>query len=90
MEVRNLRAYLANIGMQMKDFAKLVDCHPTYLSHIVTGRRMAGNRLAKDIRQATNGIISLPIAPKKYRKTEHQQQDSNEYAIAGESGASGI
>ncbi len=74
MQVENLRSYLANIKMTVKDFAKMLECDAKYLSLIASGKRPVGKRLARDIHQATNGVISLPIAKKK-EKTNNKQQD---------------
>lgn len=65
MEVTNLKAYLANIGMKLKDFCQIIECDDKYMSHIVNGRKRAGHRLAKDVREATSGLINLETRVRK-------------------------
>lgn len=64
MIVTNLRSYLAEVGMSMKEFSQLVDCHHTYLAQIAKGTKTAGRRLARDIEKATDGIIKLKTRPR--------------------------
>jgi hypothetical protein len=72
MEVRNLRAYLANIGVTLKDFAEAVECHPHHLSSIINGRFTAGHRLARDIFQATDGVVQVPTKKRKPRRKANE------------------
>lgn len=65
MEVMNLRAYLANIGMSIQDFCKIIDCNRAYLSRIINGKDIPGHRLARDIENATNGIVKIECKPRK-------------------------
>lgn len=78
MEVENLRAYLANINMTLKDFSLIIECDYRYLCTVASGKKRIGKRLARDIRQATDGIINLPVSPKKPPKNnsceQHQEQ----------------
>jgi len=74
MEVENLKAYLANINMTVKDFCEILECDNKHLSRIMNGKQSPGKRLAKDIRLATNGIIDLKVSPRKKEKKEQQQQ----------------
>ncbi|MFA7192409.1 MAG: helix-turn-helix transcriptional regulator [Candidatus Paceibacterota bacterium] len=80
MEITNLKAYLCQINMTVKDFSKMIDYNPTYLSHILNGRVLAGHRLARDIDRATNGVVKLKAAPRKRdlkrMEAEKQQQES--------------
>ena len=55
----NLKSYLANIKMTIKDFSALMDVNPNYLSSIINGHAKAGNRLARDIEKATNGTVKV-------------------------------
>ena len=64
----NLKAYLANVGMTMTEFCKKINCQRTYLSTICSGKAYAGRRLAKDIFEATNGMIRLATRPRKEKK----------------------
>lgn len=76
MQVENLKAWLANIGMTLKDFCEIIDCDKKYLSKIMNGHRNAGHRLAKDIREATAGVIILKtrVRKKDQEKDQEQQQ----------------
>jgi hypothetical protein len=79
MEINNLKAYLANIGMTMKDFCEEIDCCHTYMSAVVNGRAVAGHRLAKDIYDATDGTINLRTRLRKRHQKGNkcQNQDQN-------------
>jgi DNA-binding XRE family transcriptional regulator len=73
MELK-LKAYLANIGMTLKEFAVLVDANPHYLSMISGGKIKPSRRLAKEIEAATHGNVKIEASKKVVgglrRKTE--------------------
>ncbi len=73
MEVTNLKAYLANIGMSLKDFCEIIECDDKHMSHVMNGKKRAGHRLAKDVRQATSGLINLET---RWRKLDQKRQDA--------------
>jgi len=74
MEITNLKAYLAEIGMTIKEFCEVIECNDKYLSRLIHGKKRAGRRLAKDIYQATSGTIKLKTRPHhQYKKKEQQQ-----------------
>jgi len=68
MEVNNLKSYLANIGMTHRAFCEKIDCNEAYLSSIINGGVKAGRRLAKDVFEATDGLIVLPTKPRRKMK----------------------
>jgi transcriptional regulator with XRE-family HTH domain len=80
MQVQNLKAYLANINMSIKDFCVIIDCDPKYIARIINGKSYPSKRLSKDIRIATGGIIDLPTRPKKI-KEQQQKEKSPLFAI---------
>ena len=80
MQIDNLRAYLANIGMSFVDFGVILDTHPGHLSRVASGRVYAGKRLAKDISQATGGIINLPTRPNRRKRTDLKKQEQQQPA----------
>jgi hypothetical protein len=55
----NLKEYLANINMTLRDFCKLVDCNYYYLSSVSRGTARAGKRLAKEVENMTDGRVRL-------------------------------
>lgn len=65
-----LKAYLANSDIKIIDFAKKIGVSPNYLSVIMSGKAFPGKRLARDICEATGGIVKLPI------RQEQQQQEN--------------
>jgi len=67
MEVNNLKAYLANIGMTMKDFAEIIEADASYLTSVANYRKFAGKRLAKDIYEMTDGVVVVMTRPKKQK-----------------------
>jgi len=80
MQVTNLKAYLANIGISLKDFCEIIDCDIKHMSKVMHGKRLAGHRLAKDVRQATSGLIHLNTRVRKRDQKRNQQQE--QYACA--------
>ncbi len=76
MEVRNLKAYLANIGMTLKDFCEIIDCDDKHMSKIMNGHKNAGHRLAKDVRLATDGLINLKT---RIRKRDLKRQNRSSF-----------
>ena len=79
MMVENLKAYLANIGMSLKDFCEIVDCDDKHLSKIMNGHKNAGHRLAKDIKEATSGLITLTTRIRK-RDIRRQQKEQDKHS----------
>lgn len=82
MQVENLKSYLANIGMTLKDFCELIDCDDKHMSNIIHGKKMASHRLAKDVKEATSGLISLPTRPRKRDLKRQQAQNHQQHACA--------
>lgn len=73
MEVRNLKAFLANKGMTVKEFANVVDVDFKYMSSIASGSRIPSRRLARDIELATDGVIKYQPRQRKSEKKEEPQ-----------------
>lgn len=71
MEVKNLKAYLANINMTIKKFCEIIDCDDKYLSRIIHEKVTPGKRLARDVYHATNGVITLKTRKKKSELQEN-------------------
>jgi len=78
MEVSNLKSYLANIDMTLKDFCEIIDADDKHMSKLMHGKANASHRLAKDVRQATGGLIELKVRLRKkdIRKQEQQQKQA--------------
>jgi hypothetical protein len=75
----NLKAYLANINMTLKDFGAYIEVDPRYLSSISKGRLLPGPRLARDIEKATDGVVTFDLS-KKRRQGRPRKQPSQETA----------
>lgn len=54
-----LKAYLAEEGLTMKEFAELLGVHEKYISVIANGRIMPGKRLKRDIESMTGDKVKL-------------------------------
>lgn len=80
MKVENLKAYLANINMTLKDFCEIIDCDDKHMSKVMHGHKMAGHRLAKDVKEVTGGLIALNTRMRKrdIRKQQKQQQEQQQ------------
>ena len=75
MEVKNLRAYLANVDMSLKEFAKKIDCNYPHLSRILSGYSYPSRGLSRDIYEATGGIIKIPTKKEVEKKMKEETQD---------------
>ncbi len=78
MEVSNLKSYLANIDMTLKDFCEIIDCDDKHMSKLMHGRANASHRLAKDVREATDGLIHLKVRDRKKDQRKREQQQKQE------------
>ncbi len=79
MEVQNLKAYLANVGMTMQQLSEKVECNTRYLTRLATGELTPSKRLARDIYQATGGVVKLKTK-RDYAndsKTDHNDSQNN-------------
>jgi len=76
MQVTHLRSYLAQVGMTMKEFAEKIQCSRTYVSKLASGEVYASPRLAKDILEATGGLIK--VATKKDAQKKMKEETQNE------------
>lgn len=77
MEVQNLKSYLANVGMTMKQFGDLINYNPHYIRQVAIGKITPSFRMARDIRNATNGIVDLQAQTKKSQKNESENNDNH-------------
>jgi len=57
-----LKAYLANIGMTLKEFGEIVESNPHYLSQISSGQVKPSKKLARRIEKATEGNVKVEIS----------------------------
>ncbi len=55
----NLKVYLAEKQLSVKNFAKIVGVHPNYISRIIPGKVTPSARLARDIEQETGGKVKI-------------------------------
>lgn len=81
MQVTNLKAFLANIEMTLKEFSEIVDVAPAYLSRVLNGKVIPGRRLARDIERATSGTIVLKTRVRKKDQKSQDSQDEQNYTI---------
>jgi hypothetical protein len=82
MEVKNLKAYLANVGMKTKDFAELIDCDPVYLCHVMRGNCTVSRRFARDVSLATDGVITLKTRQRKRHLKKENAQPEQQQSVA--------
>ena len=66
----NLRMYLAEQNLKVKDFSKLVGCNENYLSRISHNRILPSKRLAKEIERVTEGKVKIAHTLKKSEKCQ--------------------
>ncbi len=77
MDKLNLKAYLANVGMTMTEFGNKINYDRTYLSMVSSGKVLPGRKLARQIFDATNGIVHLQTKTKKSEQNNQQEQKQN-------------
>jgi transcriptional regulator with XRE-family HTH domain len=65
MQVTNLRSYLAEKNMTLKEFAKKLDYTYVYVSRVASGKVKPSSRMIRDINKLTDGIIDINITPKQ-------------------------
>lgn len=81
MKVTNLKAWLANIDMTLKDFCEIIDCDDKHMSKIMHGHKNASHRLAKDVREATSGLIQLNTRLRKRDQRRQEQQQKQQQCV---------
>lgn len=59
MQVNNLKSYLIEKNMTMKEFSEKLDIAYPYLSKIASGKLKPSSRLAREINRLTDGIIDI-------------------------------
>lgn len=64
----NLKAYLAIIGLTIKDFGEIIELNPIYLSQISNGKRLPSKKTARLIERATDGHVKIDLSQKPPRK----------------------
>jgi transcriptional regulator with XRE-family HTH domain len=70
----NLKAYCAQIGLTLTQFAELIDCSAAYLSGVSTGNRIPGPRLANEIMRATNYSVKIESTKDKKKKEKQNEK----------------
>lgn len=75
----NLKTYLASVKMTLKQCSEKLDCNPQYLSGIANGKKIPGRRLAKDIENLTNGLVSFSEkkSESRYEMVKEEQEKSS-------------
>ncbi len=69
----NLKAYLANIRMTIKDFAVHIGCNPVYLSRVLNEKLYPSARLSKDIYNETKGVVKIYTRKEKEKMMQQTQ-----------------
>lgn len=72
-EVKNIKAYLANENITIRDFSKIVDISPDYCGRIFRGEILPSRQLAKRIYCETNGFLKLPYKLKKRHTAKSEE-----------------
>lgn len=67
----NLRVYLATKNMQVKEFGKLIDYAPQYVSGVMSGKKKPGRKFIKSVERATEGkVIILEPEPESVEEVQ--------------------
>jgi hypothetical protein len=79
VEVTTIRGYLGEMNMTIADFSKVVECEDKYLAKVLKGTVYPSRRLAKDIYNATQGIVKLATNPNtKTNKKQYEQKNEEQ------------
>jgi hypothetical protein len=70
----NLKMYLFTNNMTFIQLGELIDANPRYLSLISQGKLLPSSRLARDIENATNGVVKIIPSQRKRKKPIRQQK----------------
>lgn len=65
MKPNRLKAYLAMVGMTLKDFCYIIEYEKAYVTSVVTGRLRPSYRLIRKIKLYTGGEVDLEHLLKK-------------------------
>jgi hypothetical protein len=66
----NLKSYLANIDMNIKDFAKKIGYNSMYISCVIHKKKIPSKRLSMAIEAATNGVVKIQSKKKEEATAE--------------------
>lgn len=58
-EVMRLKIYLATINMSVKDFGKIINYNPNYVSRVSSGDLQPGKKFVEAVKQVTGGEVIL-------------------------------
>ncbi len=78
MEVSNLRSYLAETGMSIKQLSEMISYNPEYIRQIARGHASPSHRLARDILKVTNGVVKLQTKAKKSQKNQCENNENHD------------
>ena len=53
----DIREYLFIKNLKVDEFAKILDCAPSYLSSVKCKKRKPGKKFARQVEKATNGMV---------------------------------
>jgi transcriptional regulator with XRE-family HTH domain len=59
----------------MREFAEKIQCSRTYVSKLASGEVYASPRLARDILEATGGLIKVATKKEAEKKIKEESQD---------------
>ncbi len=79
MIFRNLRSYLINANISIKDFSNMINMHPKYISPIASGKKKPGPKLARMIEKFTGGQVRYDNIQSKAKKKYLLEWHPEEY-----------
>ena len=68
MQIENLKAYIANVGMTSKDFSEMIGCTRPFLSAVINGKKFPSKTFQRKVYEITEGEIILPLRQRKNAK----------------------
>jgi ribosome-binding protein aMBF1 (putative translation factor) len=77
MEVSNLRSYLAETGMSIKQLSEKICYNTEYLRQVARGNAIPSHRLARDIFNITGGVVKLKTKSDQANDSKTSNNDCN-------------
>ena len=77
MEVSNLRSYLAETGMSIRQLSDKIHYNAEYLRQVARGKAFPSFRLSRDIFNITGGVVKLKTKAEQANEGQTQNNECN-------------
>lgn len=70
----NIKHYLKEKGISVTQFCKDIGTSTAYLSLLARGKAIPGDRLARDIAKATDGVVTFDTSHRQEKRQETEKE----------------